>query len=257
MPPGYEMLQVGERPPNDPNFQTREVVMAAPGTVVAPLPNGMEPTMPNAMMAILMQLLQAGQPGAKRGVRGMAGGGITSSGSPAGLFSSGIDLGNLFENRRQFDVGDTRKGQQNVWQAGQNKQDRDLQYSLNARQNAMAGSLAGRGAGGTGGSSIKSSNVQRSGLNLQNSGGDDNAWRWAQLEMQKQLGNRGMDIESQLGQGGLAARRQEAANQLSMGNRGMDIQSASDAFSRIMAGVSEASLPGVRGGGTPNFGLYG
>jgi hypothetical protein len=40
-------------------------------------------------------------------------------------------------------------------------------------------------------------------------------------------------------------------------NRQLSLQQASDEFNRIMRGVSEASLPGVRAGNVPSMGVFG
>lgn len=53
---GPTLLHVGERSSNDKKFATDEFVLAPPGTVVAPRPQGMKATPENAARAIMAQL---------------------------------------------------------------------------------------------------------------------------------------------------------------------------------------------------------
>src|SRR5574341_555290 len=50
---GPTILRVGERNPTDKKFAVDEFVFAAPGTIVAPRPHDMEPTMDNAIRALV------------------------------------------------------------------------------------------------------------------------------------------------------------------------------------------------------------
>lgn len=62
---GPAILRVGERSPKDKKFATDEFVYAAPGSIVAPRPHDMEPTMENAIAALLTTAVKAF--GASRG----------------------------------------------------------------------------------------------------------------------------------------------------------------------------------------------
>ncbi len=53
---GPVLLHVGERTKDDPRFASDEFVLAPPGTVVAPRPHNMKPTVANARKAIAGQL---------------------------------------------------------------------------------------------------------------------------------------------------------------------------------------------------------
>jgi len=80
---------------------------------------------------------------------------------------------------------------------------------------------------------------------------DDNAWRDKQLAYQREA----LALEKMLGLGAQNIRQQEVNNQMQLGQRQMTIQEAADQFQRIMAGISEASLPsGSRA--TPQYGIF-
>lgn len=239
-----ELIQVGERSPKDKKYQTREVVMAMPGTVVAPLEKGVAPTQENAMMAIMQQLMNmhGKMPRDKKGVRGMAGGGtIGPEANPFGMLSSILQAGSTMS---QYKLG--RMDRDLNREQFRHSFNRDRQDRKAAEESQRASNYASRQSLG---------NSYRQSQASSNQQAEDNSWRNRQLNIQEQLGNRGLDIESMLGLGGQNLRGQEIAQQGQLGNRQMDIQTAADQFSRIMAGISEASLPGVRGGATPQFGL--
>lgn len=79
---GPQILHVGERSPKDKKYETSEVVLAAPGTVVAPIPKGMKVDENNSLMLIIMQILKALQGGGAGGGGDMMNGGGVPPGAP-------------------------------------------------------------------------------------------------------------------------------------------------------------------------------
>ena len=56
---GFQILRVGERNPKDKRYAADEFVAAPPGTIVAPRPRGMKPTLENAISALADTAVQA------------------------------------------------------------------------------------------------------------------------------------------------------------------------------------------------------
>lgn len=78
---GFQILRVGERSKKDKKFATDEFVAAPPGTIVAPRPKGMAPTMQNAIKALAETASQATLPQPKfdsvKALKGAAHGAVT------------------------------------------------------------------------------------------------------------------------------------------------------------------------------------
>ena len=74
---GPIIMRVGERTGKSPRYAKDEFILAAPGTIIAPRPKGVKPTLENAARAILKQALKTKVPGAQLGglVKRPAGGG--------------------------------------------------------------------------------------------------------------------------------------------------------------------------------------
>lgn len=243
-----EILQVGERSPQDKKYQTREVVLAPEGTVVAPLPKGVEPTMENAVMALLAQLLGGVGPGAAKrpGVRGMKDGGVTSGYDPSGMLQAALGLYGQASQNNQFNMG--RKSSEKDYDVY-----RQAANERAARSVQAYADRSGRGGDSGGGSNSTAYNQSRldraEELRLaKEQRAEDNAWRYKQIEMQRY----GIDQETGVARQANSIRGQEVGNQFSLGQRQLGLQQAADQFARIMAGLSEASL----GGSTPTQGLY-
>jgi hypothetical protein len=64
---GPIIMRVGERTGKSPRYAKDEFILAAPGTVIAPRPKGVKPTLENAARAILKQALKTKVPGAQLG----------------------------------------------------------------------------------------------------------------------------------------------------------------------------------------------
>lgn len=249
---GPTILHVGERKHGDKNFETSEVVLAAPGTVVAPIPKGMKVNSENALMLILQQILGSrGQGSGPRALPKAANGTVTSVNDMDSLLaamndyagtSSSYNLGNKAQslNERKF-YADNSLAKQQMYNS-QHPVDTDHSYALSQQ------------------SLQENRRTSDRNYDLAVKQAQDNS---AELALKKLLGMRGLDIEQQTanqqGELGREANRlhgNEINNQFTLGNRQMNLQQAADEFARIMAGVSEASLPGVRAGGTPSFGVY-
>lgn len=241
---GPTLLQVGERSPKDKNYETSEVVLAAPGTVVAPIPKGMKNPSPEDAAGLLMaQIFKT------------FGGGQVEEGQPADVnksangttvrdyYSSGGNSGpgrmtspNDFNSYLQSLIGGNNSMSNyktNEDQIGLNRQLGLGQLGLGYTNAANQRYATDVNAGVSERNSIRNTTSQNS----------DRA-------LQQLLGMRGLDLQSQknqqdytLGQGNLAARNSEASMTNATNQRQLDLTSAQQAFDRIMAGLSGAALP--------------
>lgn len=232
MPP--KLLVVGERKPTDKHYETKEVVLAAPGTVVAPVPKGMDVNPKTATALIISQLMDhlgmlSGKPkkAGPKGVQGAQAGTITSPNDPYKTTDLLSAFANLLAN---YNLGQGR---------------------LSLDTLLGKGNLAlGKGNLALGQSSLaantRAQDLDRAMQELLTKGGWQNQLQLAGLSnasAEKIAGQRtaadirGQDINAQLG------------------NRQLDLTAAQNAFDRIMRGVSEASVPGVRAGRVPTGGV--
>ena len=257
-----QLLHVGERKTTDKNYETSEVVLAPPGTVVAPIPKGVKVTDENAIALILQQLMQMAQ-SSKGGTQPQsrvkkAASGVTVPNDPYQLLNYGLQYGLGSAQLGQQATQNTFNNNLATKQQGINVDQQMRTNALNnlARVNAIHQTMIGNAQ--TAATNQQQLEMQR--LNMQ-SGSNDNS---AELALRRLLGMRELDISQQvadqnyaLGGRGLDLRGQELAQQLQLVTKQLGLQQASDEFARIMAGVSEASLPGVRAGSVPSMGVFG
>lgn len=295
MPPrayeGAQILHVGERDPKDKNYETSEVVLAAPGTIVAPIPKGMKPTMDNAITLLAQQLNNTLGKGKHKPVKAAQGATINydpnSLLTQANNFASTM-LTDRYNNKQLNYQYNSVPATQKVAQQHALDMQRDAawQNTLAQQRQANATRLGGGGGGGGGGSTgptfdpLRESMLQqelrsRERIAQMQQENQFDPLRQALLEMQLGVTRRGQDIDSQLGNRGLDIRGTEVGNQftlgkegnnirkrevegqLALGNRQVALDEAMAAYQRIMGGISEASLPGIRSGNTPESGIYG
>lgn len=222
----HQLIQVGERRYDDPNYETSEVVLAAPGTVVAPIPKGMKnPSHEDAMGLIVAQLMKhingtddEADQNAKDPQKAAAGT-VTSPNDPYKL----LDLLNSYGAQRSgYDLG--RRGINRDLELGgmRNATDirgQDLSQILGLGRNANDTSriLADQSM-----SAHKIASDEREGA--------------AERALKGQLGNRGLDINA------------------SKNNNDFALGKADQAFQRLMAGMRGGALSGVRAGRAPMTG---
>lgn len=282
---GPALIQVGERSPKDKKYQTREVVLAPPGTVVAPMPKGMEPTHENGMALVLSQLLKQGKApkGGAGTMAGMAFGGTmgdtvdptwelpdTSTGAnavappPVGAAvasslpvysytapNNGLDFsaaGNLADTASNYDLGLKN-------------------YNLGTKRLGLDTTVAGQNYAMAQAAQALNELTQKQNYSLgqqQLGVSRDTLNETAQRDQQQyQLGLKQLDEAMQEVQMQVASQEMIAQMQHQLGvdtlaettrnnnllnttaNRQLDIQSADDEFNRIMRGVSEASVTGA------------
>lgn len=264
---GPTILHVGERKHGDKNFETSEVVLAAPGTVVAPIPKGMKVTQDNAILLLLKQLLQAagsepaqqGGPGVQAAPTGAAGGEVTSPNDPYQTTSLADTIAKTMADynigNRQQNLAESQAGINNIYASDANARAQNDQYLKQQAANRPQPLTQPSESGGGGSMSGITSQLLSAAT-----ASKDNA---ASLALQKLLGMRGLDIQSATQEEAArqdaaanALRQQEISNQFTLGKGQLTLQDAQNAFSRIMAGVSEASLPGSARYSVPQTGVY-
>lgn len=264
---GPALLHVGERSPKDKNYETSEVVLAAPGTVVAPIPKGMKVDENNALALILSQVIKnraetAGErPRGRGGVRGMsrAADGVTTaydSDYILGLLGAG---NTLRANNQQYDLG---QGNIGLGYAGLRNQ-RTIAGLSNQAQNASTEAqkyIARLQQSGktneyelarmNNAAALERQREANTAAAARDAAQTDWQYRVAQLQTQS---NEKMSAQE------LAARRMEAANQLQywMGQLGigrgqLDLAKRSETFNELVRGVGESATPGVRAGRLPS-----
>lgn len=253
------MIRVGERSPKDKKYATEEVVFAAPGTVVAPVPKGMEnPSQEDALGLIMAQLAKESQrevapeadPGHSDGKLQRAARGYVTSSASQGRQTAMGGLSSLLGQRM------SHKNQH------LDRLQRDTQMRINERQGNRGLDLQGarlnvdydlglRGLGQRRYETDVNSRDSRYSVDqstrLGNRRIDVDAARnaeefrnWAaERDLKRQLGMRGLDIDQQ------------------KANQDYQLNSAQMAFQQIMAGITGSALPGVRAGRTPMLGLLG
>lgn len=279
----YEILHVGERSPKDKKYETSEVVFAPPGTVVAPIPKGMKVNMTNAKKLIGEQVYREmqkkprkmafggavgapglntlGQPIATPGANMPRGGGgdpgyrpgetrttsrpssttISSPGastySPAvstpsysfggpQMTSTPVDYGGLLNSALGLGTQSANYG------LGQ--QQIGLGYAgLANEQDLLAQRLASEQA-------LAQMQIEASMQEVMK-----------QIAAQKYIA----ELQNALGLKALDLQERERLDAWRLGNRNLDIEAMDDEFNRIMRGVAEASVAGVRSGRTPTQGL--
>lgn len=223
---GHELIQVGERRYDDPNYETSEVVLAAPGTVVAPIPKGMKnPSHEDAMGLIVAQLLKHinGQDAEGQGdPQKAAAGTITGPVDPYKLLDFANSYGGL---RSQYDLG--RRGINRDLTLGSMR-------DLTDRRGQDIDEALGRLRNKTDLSKIDSDEY-RTKLELASNEREGAAERG----VKSQLGNRGLDITA------------------SKNNNDFTLGKADQAFQRLMAGMRGGALSGVRAGRAPGMGIAG
>lgn len=297
---GPQLLHVGERSPKDKNFETSEVVLAAPGTVVAPIPKGMKPTEENAIALVMSQLLKTmGKPkGAKsKGVQGaqlgfagsddyippgtlfysppppvgpsrtpdFTGSSVGFSAGPVGAstaaptvstprysapVSGGGTTSNFFDPGVLYSAGNTLTGNAanyNLGRRGLSQADQHFQQNFGLGQQRFGLEQGQFGLA-----------QQRFGLDQMLANAqvqqfqEQMALDQAMLDLQEMIAQQ----QYQLGVKALALQELERQDALNLGTRSLDIQAMDDEFDRIMRGVSEASVSGVRSGRPPSTGLF-
>lgn len=259
---GPTLLHVGERSPKDKNYETSEVVLAAPGTVVAPIPKGMDVTPENAIGLLLAQLLKSKGAKPKKGAQGAQGGyaAPTSSGQKTmgqqfsmqdflGLLGAGNQLG---ANQAEWKLGNrnadiTQETARKNYDLARSKATSDADLGRMDRQqrayefNAQWGKQNSADLYNQGQDYL---NRQTSYNNSYNQNAADNAWRYAQIQAQR-------DIAAQQD----ATRRLEAQNQNSYWQGQLGNQQQEDAFNQLIRGISESLLPGRGRGTMPSSGV--
>lgn len=274
---GPTLLQVGERSPTDKKYQTREVLLAPPGTVVAPMPKGMEPTEENGLALVLAHLMKNAQAqhmqGMKNGGRVMRGaawgenvaapGPSTTAGPsvnlPVGTQSgTGSAVGTYYTSPYDPNAGISAlnnaastvanyglsKSQQSIdRQTGYNNYQLALQkLAQDAAANQAAAANAMTPQKQALANSIQNSyNLSLS--NSQNAGQQkslDNALAIAKLQVAAQQAI--AQMQNQLGYAGLGeqTRNDTLQNQIAQGQLAQ--QAAQQQFNQIMSGISEASV---------------
>lgn len=250
------LIRVGERSHKDKKYASEEVVFAPPGTVVAPVPKGMEnPSHEDAVGLIMSQLLKnsdretAPHAGEGHSVQAAAKGYVTNSaskGRAGALTGAGNSVGNdlnyrsgqqtrqlqerqMFINRdqgnRQMDIG----RENNLW-----NYDLGLRGLGERRYEADSGERTSKY------STDKNFELGNNTLNFNREAHQDEVRNWeAERTLKKMLGMRGLDIDQQ------------------KANQDFQLGSAQQAFAQIMAGITGSALPGVRAGRTPMLGLLG
>lgn len=262
---GPTILRVGERPAGDKKYATEEVVLAGPGTVVAPVPKGMEnPSEEDALGLIIAQLAKTpGREAAPRASEGRSDnkleGAATGHYSPASYEAAaqiGQDRSTKRKEARDFSWGQTQyfqnRDRQNTvndrdYQRRGYEDDRNFKYKQNVdfeptNPYRLRSEMSWNG-GGRGGSGSESSNASA---------------RWQQefsqrqQEHQDELRNWEAEraLKRELGMGGLDIDRTRTANDY-------QLSAAQQAFQQIMAGITGSAMPGVRAGRTPMLGLFG
>lgn len=250
--PGGTLIRVGERKPGDKKYATEEVVYAAPGTVVAPVPKGMEnPSHEDALGLIIAQLAKEPQREVAPGgdMQNAAMGYITSSGSKgrANALSSLQNMGALqnsrSENTRDFGLRERQyftqrdQGNRGLDQQGTKM---NMDYDLGLRGLGERRYEADLGSRDSRYSVDKNYDLGNRNLSLNFQRAADEVRNWeAERDLKRQLGMRGLDIDQQ------------------KANQDFQLGSAQQAFQQIMAGITGSALPGVRAGRTPMLGLLG
>lgn len=235
---GPTMLHVGERSPKDKNFETSEVVLAAPGTVVAPIPKGMKATPENAHALILAQLLKTRMGGgaakAGPGVRASAMGSVTRDEDPSGYLNSLVGFANVGSNN---EVGMGRLG-------------------VDERANNQSYDLGGRKLQSD---QLISSQKNATDLALGNAQNQNTAMGNSMnysLGMNRLAEDRTKNTEDYQNETQNRAEQGREANQTDYtNNRQIDLQNTMQTFQRIMAGLGQSAVPGVRSGRVPGGGL--
>ncbi len=262
------LIRVGERKPGDKKYATEEVVFAPPGTVVAPVPRGMEnPSHEDALGLIISQLAKESSREAAPHTGGMAGpdmpGEYKVPGKASGFVTNSVS--NDHKNQigmAQYREGARRQGSQfdrsfglderkyftsrdqNATRMGQDY-DLGLRGLGQRRYEADLGSADSRYAVDRNNSTSrygidKNFELGNNTLNFNREAHQDEVRNWAAERALKQmLGMRGLDIDQQ------------------RANQDFQLGSAQQAFQQIMAGITGSALPGVRAGRTPMLGLIG
>jgi len=257
-PVSGSLIRVGERSPNDKKYATEEVILAPPGTIIAPVPKGMEnPSHEDAMGLIMSQLLKNPDrevapdtpPGhsvtkAKK-LQGARSGLITSSasGGRQRAMEGALGLGNMLSSNKNQMLDRNLRERQMYINRDQGNRGMDIQrennywgYDLGLRN------LSQRSREGDQNYNLgqERNRISQQELNLNFQRAQDELRNWeAERALKRELGMRGLDIDKQ---------RADQDYQLS---------SAQMAFQQIMAGITGSALPGVRAGRTPMLGLLG
>lgn len=250
------LIRVGERSHKDKKYASEEVVFAPPGTVVAPVPKGMEnPSHEDAVGLIMSQLLKnsdretAPSAGQGHSVMAAAKGYVTNSASKgrAGAMSTGLSF--LQGNQNQQNNTLNRNLQERQMFINRDQGNRGL--DINRENNLWNYDLGLKGLGerhyetDTNASTSRYStdknfDLGNRTLNFNQAAHQDEVRNWqAERDLKKLLGMRGLDIDQQ------------------KANQDFELGSAQQAFAQIMAGITGSALPGVRAGRTPMLGLLG
>jgi hypothetical protein len=260
---GMQLLHVGERSPKDRNYETSEIVLAAPGTVVAPIPKGMKVNEDNALSLVISQVVKSlNGKGVKKAAFGYidpdpyATGGFAPIPPAAQTPGVAAPTPSLPQALPSFTgSAGPSTGAQTI--GGSITAPFDAN-ALMALMNQYAGTAAGYGLGQDRLAFDRSSFDQNLGFQREQAG-ISNQFRQQELAMmQQQIGNALQDMtwRYELGLKQLALGERQRLDAWRLGNRGLDIQSADDEFNRIMSGVGEASVAGVRGSGLPSTGIF-
>ena len=265
------LIRVGERSAKDKKYATEEVIFAPPGTVVAPVPRGMEnPSHEDAVGLIMSQLLKekgrevapttsgmaVAEPGKEFGIPGAARGLVTSSASAGRSQANNMAQyrGNMRQRGSEFNRDFGLRERQYFTSRDQGNRGLDLQ----GRGQSLDYDLGLRGLGN-----------QRYGMDLNHSlGRESNQIARERNSNDFSLGNRSLDLNFQKMAEEFRNWEAERALKKELGMRGLDIDkqradqdfqlgSAQQAFQQIMAGITGSALPGVRAGRTPMLGLIG
>lgn len=248
---GPTMIRVGERSPKDKKYATEEVVYAAPGTVVAPVPKGMEnPSHEDAMGLILAQVLKTkGKMPMHEEMHDSALGSMTSSASTGRAGASNMAQFRATSRQRnsEFNRDFGLRERSYFTQRDQGNRSLDLtdqgqrmNYDLGLRNWQQSGQLGNRRLDidqelGRGNLDLGRRNLE---INFQRNQEEFRNWE-AERALKRELGMRGLDIDQQ------------------RANQDYALNSAQMAFQQIMAGITGSSLPGVRAGRTPQLSLLG